>query len=71
MGLGTRLAEHVHKRLSMPVIEDPLEEQGGSEASDRLVLLVIALVIFHVGAFVSFDSFLFLPSPVPPPPLAL
>lgn len=39
------------------------EEQG--ELNDKLVLLVILLVIFHVGAFVSFTSFLVLIYAIP------
>lgn len=40
----------------MPVAGGPVEphEQAESEASDKLILFVIALVIFHIGAFVSF-----------------
>ncbi len=40
----------------MPVIGGPVEqhEQAQSEGSDKLVLFVIALVIFHIGAFVSY-----------------
>ncbi len=40
----------------MPVVGGPVEqhEEVDSEWSEKVVLFVIALVIFHVGAFVSF-----------------
>ncbi len=42
----------------MPVVGGPVDveqhEEVDSEWSEKVVLFVIALVIFHVGAFVSF-----------------
>lgn len=44
----------------MPVIVEGEEEQANSEnggLNNKLVLLVILLILFHVGAFVSFHSY--------------